>query len=121
MGRIKSSIKEGIHVFRIKLAYKLAPDLIEDLENRLSAFLYNQTGGRLSKPNYCIRTMISIAADYQMDVCDECWERQKREVQRRKADIQNIYNEHFKDSAHQCIHDYHKYVIRRLKRLEKTF
>lgn len=58
--------------FRYKLAYFIAPDWIDDLEYRLGAFLCSQTGGRLSKSNYSLRTMEQAAQDYQMEVCDEC-------------------------------------------------
>lgn len=59
---------------RYKIAYIIAPDLIDDLESRLSGLLYNVTGGRLSKPNYTLKTMIAEANDYQQRCCDECEE-----------------------------------------------
>ena len=58
--------------FRWKLAYILASDWIDDLEYRFSAFLCEQTGGRMSKTNYTVNAMCSVANDYQMEVCEEC-------------------------------------------------
>lgn len=65
-------LHELIKNLRYKLAYLIAPDWIDDLEHRLSAFLYNQTGGRLSKCNYPLHIMIAEADDYQMRCCEEC-------------------------------------------------
>ena len=64
-------LKEAFRDFRYGLAYLIAPDWIDDLEYRLSVFLCNQTGGRLSKCYYTIDTMISAAKDYQQRLCDE--------------------------------------------------
>ena len=57
---------------RYKIAYLLAPDWIDDLEYRLGAFLCEQTGGILSKSNYTVETMVSVANYYQQSLCDEC-------------------------------------------------
>lgn len=57
---------------RHTIAYLIASDWIDDLENRLSTFLCNQTGGRLSKCYYSADTMITAANDYQQSICDEC-------------------------------------------------
>ena len=58
--------------FRYWLAYAIAPDLIIDLEERLSGLLCHVTGWMLSKTNYSVETMIAAADDYQQRVCDEC-------------------------------------------------
>lgn len=58
--------------FRYWLAYVIAPDLIIDLEERLSSLLCHVTDGLLSKTNYTSDAMISAADDYQQRVCDEC-------------------------------------------------
>ena len=65
-------IKDLFGIIRFKIAYFIAPDWIDDLEHRLSVFLCEQTGGRLSKCYYSIETMRSEANDYQQRVCDEC-------------------------------------------------
>lgn len=65
-------LKEAFRDFRYGLAYLIAPDWIDDLEYRLSVFLCNQTGGRLSKCYYTINAMISAAEDCQQRICDEC-------------------------------------------------
>lgn len=68
MGRIKEAIKN----LRYKLAYLIAPDWIDDLERRFSAFLCIQTGGRMSKCYYSLNAMLSEADDHQQRICDEC-------------------------------------------------
>lgn len=65
-------IKERFKNLRYKLAYLIAPDWIDDLEYRLSSFLYYQTGGRLSKCYYNLNVMLGEANDYQQRMCDEC-------------------------------------------------
>jgi hypothetical protein len=65
-------IKDLFGIIRFKIAYFIAPDWIDDLEHRLSVFLCEQTGGRLSKCYYSIETMRIEANDYQQRVCDEC-------------------------------------------------
>lgn len=65
-------MKEWFRKIRYKIAYLIAPDWIDDLENRLSIFLCEQTGGRMSKCYYSAETMIREATDYQNSVCDEC-------------------------------------------------
>lgn len=65
-------LKEAFRDFRYGLATLIAPDLIYDLEHRLSVFLCNQTGGRLSKTNYTTNVMISAAEDYQQRLCERC-------------------------------------------------
>lgn len=65
-------MKELFKKIRYKLAYLIAPDWINDLEYRLSAFLYEQTGGLLSKCYYTVDAMCSAANDYQQRLCDEC-------------------------------------------------
>lgn len=58
--------------FRYWLAYAIAPDLLIDLEKRLSSLLCYVTGGLLSKTNYTAETMISAVDDYNQRMCDEC-------------------------------------------------
>ena len=65
-------LQEAIKNLRYKLAYLIAPDLIYDLENRFSDFLYYQTGGRLSKCNYPLHIMIAEADDFQERCCERC-------------------------------------------------
>lgn len=67
-----SKRKERWKKFRYKLAYRIAPDWIDDLEYRFSVFLCNQTGGFLSKCYYPIEVMQSYAEEYRMRECDEC-------------------------------------------------
>jgi hypothetical protein len=65
-------MKEIIRKFRYWLAYKIAPDWIDDLEYRFSVFLCDQTGGRMSKCYYTVEAMLSVANDYQQEICYEC-------------------------------------------------
>ena len=67
-----SKIKKLFTQFRYWLAYAIAPDLIIDLEERLTTLLCHVTGGLLSKTNYTADTMISAADDYQQRMCDDC-------------------------------------------------
>lgn len=46
---------------RWKIAYALAHEWIDDLEHRLSTFLWLQTNGRMSKAYYTIAAMLSEA------------------------------------------------------------
>jgi len=63
---------EWFRNLRYKLAYLIAPDWIDDLEHRLSVFLCDQTGGRMSKCYYPIQVMLDEAHAYQMRCCEEC-------------------------------------------------
>lgn len=63
---------EWFRNLRWRIAYFLASDWIDDLEYRFSVFLCEQTGGRMSKTNYTVEAMISVANDYQMEICDDC-------------------------------------------------
>lgn len=65
-------MKAWFDKIRYKLARLIAADLIDDLEYRLSAFLYEQTGGYLSKSNYTLEAMISAANDARERDCEEC-------------------------------------------------
>ena len=65
-------MKEKFRKFRYWLAYKIAPDWIDDLEYRFSVFLCDQTGGRMSICYYTIEAMRSVTNDYQQSICDEC-------------------------------------------------
>ena len=65
-------MKTKLRSFRYWLAYAIAPDIINDLEERLSYLLCHVSGGLLSKTNYTADAMISAADDYQQRVCDEC-------------------------------------------------
>jgi hypothetical protein len=65
-------MKGRLKHIRHYIAYIIAPDMIDDLERRLSSFLENQTGGRLSKPYYSVDTMISEANDRQQRICEDC-------------------------------------------------
>lgn len=69
-------MKEKLKKLRYRIAYLIAPDLIDDLEERLSGLLCHVTGGLLSKANYPLKTMITYADDYQQCICDECDEKQ---------------------------------------------
>ena len=65
-------MKEWFRKIRYKLAYLIAPDWINDLEERLSGLLCEVSGNRLSKPYYPLDIMISAARDYQQECCEEC-------------------------------------------------
>ena len=65
-------MKKWFRKLRYKLAYLIAPDWIDDLEERLSDLLCEATGGRLSKSYYSSKVMISQMIDYQQECCDEC-------------------------------------------------
>lgn len=65
-------MKEWFRKIRYKIAYLIAPDWIDDLEHRLSVFLCDQTGGRLSKCYYSVETMIREADDARLRECEEC-------------------------------------------------
>jgi hypothetical protein len=56
---------------RYKIAYRIAPDWIGDLEYRLSCLLCEATGGRLSKEYYPVQTMLTAVIDYQNEREDE--------------------------------------------------
>ncbi len=66
------TLKEWFRNLRYKIAYFIAPDWIDDLESRLSGFLWHQTGGLLSKSYYSVETMVAQANDWQQKVCDDC-------------------------------------------------
>ena len=65
-------MKEWFRKLRYKLAYFIAPDWIDDLENRLSGLLCEVTHGRLSKAYYPLEVMVSNARDCRYEDCDEC-------------------------------------------------
>lgn len=65
-------MKEWFDRIRYKLAYIIAPDWFDDLEERFSGLLCHTTGGLLSKTNYTLQGMISAVNDYQQRCCDEC-------------------------------------------------
>lgn len=79
-------MKGRIKHIRHYIAYIIAPDMINDLERRLSSFLENQTGGRLSKPYYSVDTMISEANDRQQRICEDC-DRKRSEGEWEKRDF----------------------------------
>lgn len=65
-------MKEWFRKIRYKLAYFIAPDWIDDLEDRLSGLLCEVTGGLLSKCYYPLSVMVSEARNYQDRECREC-------------------------------------------------
>lgn len=65
-------MKEWFKVARFCMARFIAPDLIEDLETRLSSLLCHCTGGKLSKSYYTVDTMRRAVDDYQCELCQEC-------------------------------------------------
>lgn len=65
-------MKEWIDRLRWWLAYRIAPDLIDDLEERFSGLLWHVTDGLLSKTGYSLSYMISAADDCQQRLCEEC-------------------------------------------------
>lgn len=65
-------MKEWFKKLRYRIAYFIAPDWIDDLEERFSIFLCEQTGGRMSKCYYTSEAMRSVADDYQSDICEDC-------------------------------------------------
>lgn len=65
-------MKKWFRKIRYKLAYLIAPDWIDDLEDRLSGLLCEVTGGLLSKCYYPLNVMVDEYWDYQQRVCDDC-------------------------------------------------
>ena len=65
-------MKEWFRKLRYKLAHLIAPDWIDDLEDRLSGLLCEVTGGLLSKCYYPLNVMIGEAQNYQERECREC-------------------------------------------------
>ena len=55
----------------------LTPEEINETISRFERFLVEMTGGRMSKYNYTLDAMISVANDYQQSACDECGDRQE--------------------------------------------
>lgn len=51
---------------------ELTPEEINDTLSRFSKFLMKMTGNRMSKTNYTLDAMTSVALDYQEEVCNEC-------------------------------------------------
>ena len=58
--------------FRYKLAYLIAPDLIEDLEYRIGAFLCHQTNGCHNNPYLSLEFMEGEADYARWLECEEC-------------------------------------------------
>lgn len=69
---MRDRLKSLFKVFRYRLAYFIVPDWIGDLEERLSVFLWYQTGGLLSKPYYSTYEMLSASDEYNQRMCDRC-------------------------------------------------
>lgn len=65
-------MKEWFRKLRHKIAYLIAPDWIDDLEERLSELLCYATGSRLSNPYYTLGTMETAVDDHLQSCCDEC-------------------------------------------------
>ena len=65
-------MKEWFRKLRYKLAYLIAPDWIDDLEDRLSGLLCEATGGLLSKCYYPLNVMVDEYWDHQQRLCDDC-------------------------------------------------
>lgn len=65
-------MKKWFQKLRYKLAYLIAPDWIDDLENRLSGLLCEVTGGRLSKCYYPLPVMVDEFYAHEGRLCDEC-------------------------------------------------
>ena len=65
-------MKEWFRKLRHKIAYLIAPDWIDDLEDRLSGLLCEVTNSRLSKAYYPLDIMVSYARDCRDEECDEC-------------------------------------------------
>ena len=55
----------------------LEPSEIENIIHNFESFLCEMTGNRMSKPNYTLEAMVSVANDYQQSICDECGDRQE--------------------------------------------
>ena len=72
-------MKELFRKLRYKLAYLIAPDWIDDLEYRLSTFLWYQTDGRLSKPYYSVEVMVDEAYEAAERFCESCEYRKIKE------------------------------------------
>ena len=65
-------MKEWFRKLRYKLAYLIAPEWIDDLEDRLSGLLCEVTGGLLSKCYYPLNVMVGEARNYRERECREC-------------------------------------------------
>lgn len=65
-------MKEWFYRLRLRLAYWICPEYVDDIEGRFSELLCHTTGGVLSKTNYTLDGMIRAVDDYQMRCCDEC-------------------------------------------------
>lgn len=106
-------LKEMFKRIRYRIAYKVAPDLIGDLEERLSGLLCHVTGGLLSYTDYPLKTMIAYADDYQQRICDTCEEKDvlQKEIEALrerlrhllKSDVIRSYDEYDRKT-----HDYAK-------------
>lgn len=63
----------------------LMPWEIEEQLKNFSSFLCEMTGNRMSKTNYTVRDMVSVAEDYWQSFCDDCREEAKQIRERVKA------------------------------------
>ena len=65
-------MKEWFRELRCRLAYLIAPEMIDDYEEKLSGLLCHVTGGLLSYTHYDLKTMMCYADSYCQSVCDKC-------------------------------------------------
>ena len=63
----------------------LMPGEIEEQLMNFSSFLCEMTGNRMSKTNYTVHDMVSVAEDYWQSFCDDCREEAKQIRERVRA------------------------------------
>lgn len=92
-----SKAQEAINRFFSYENIELTPFEIEQQLSNFSAFLCEMTDGKMSKTNYTVETMISVANDCWQSVCDECGDIQELKAYRSTslspADIADLKNE----------------------------
>ena len=78
-------------------AMDLSPAEIEQQLSNYSAFLCEMTDGKMSKTNYTVEAMISVANDCGQSVCDECGDREEltkyKDTNLTPSDIADLRNE----------------------------
>lgn len=73
-GDITCRSRDFDKVFPTLYAYEeleMTPEEIENTLKNFSSFLMEMTGGQMSKTNYTVQAMVSVANDYQQQELDE--------------------------------------------------
>ena len=77
----------------------MTPEDIEQTMLNFSSFLMEMTGGMMSKTNYTVQAMVSMANDHFEKACDECADRQALEGLANSYDqLQEINDRTFKSN-----------------------